>query len=169
MKLDLGCGQNRREGFTGVDIATLPTVDVVHDLRILPWPFDSETIEEIWCSHFVEHLTGQERMGFMNELGRILLRGSKATIITPYWSSMRAVQDPTHQWPPLCEMSFLYFNKEWRTQNRLDHYPLTCDFDFTYGYDIAPQWQQRHFEAKQYAVAHYTNVAMDLHVTLVKR
>jgi hypothetical protein len=38
MKLDLGCGTKKREGFVGVDSMTLPGVDVVVDLRITPWP-----------------------------------------------------------------------------------------------------------------------------------
>jgi hypothetical protein len=55
VKLDIACGQAKKEGFIGVDIARLPGVDIVHDLEQFPWPFDDNSIEEARCSHYVEH------------------------------------------------------------------------------------------------------------------
>lgn len=169
VKLDLGCGQNKREGFLGVDIADCPGVDVVHDLRQTPWPWADESVSEVFSSHFFEHLTGPERMAFMEELYRILVPGGKARIVTPYYSSMRAVQDPTHAWPPVCEASYLYFNKGWREANRLNHYPITVDFDFVYGYAMRPDVANRHEEARNFMVQNYLNAVQDLDVTLTKR
>lgn len=169
MRLELACGQNKKEGFIGIDMVAIPGVDIVHDLRIVPWPVESEAVEEARCIHFFEHLTGLERMTFMDELYRVMQRGAKATVQCPYWSSARAIQDPTHQWPPVCEASFLYFNKEWRANNKLDHYPIACDFDFTYGYGMNGQWVSRHHEAQAFAVNSYLNTVYDLIVTLVKR
>ena len=173
MKVDLACGQRKREGFTGVDAVALPGVDVVHDLTIVPWPFDTASVEEVACSHFFEHLTGAQRLLFMDELFRILPPGGKATVIVPYYSSMRAVQDPTHQWPPVCEASFLYFNKNWRTENALDHYPIQCDFDYGYNYLVNPntpfQIHLRPEEARNFGIGHYLNVVADLHVFLTRR
>ena len=55
-KLDLACGGAKKEGFTGVDIADIEGVDIVHDLNIYPWPFEDGSVEEINCSHYVEHI-----------------------------------------------------------------------------------------------------------------
>lgn len=165
-RLDLACGQRKQPGFEGVDIAPLEGVDVVHDLNRLPWPVENASVEEVHCSHFVEHV--DSLITFMEELARILVTGAKATLIMPYYTSMRAWQDPTHK-RALSEASFLYFNKGWRTQNGLDHYPIACDFDFSYAYAFQPEWAMRAQEARDFALKHYWNVASDLHVYLTKR
>lgn len=169
LKLDLGCGQRKQDGYIGVDIAPCAGVDVVHDLRLMPWPWDDASVSAVYCSHFLEHLSGSLRMSFMDELYRIMQPGAQATIIVPYGLSRRAVQDPTHQWPPLVEASFLYFNRGWREQNGLTHYPITADFDFTYGYALSPSWAVRSQESAAFGLQQYWDVADDLHVTLTRR
>ncbi|GAA5177682.1 hypothetical protein GCM10025771_15310 [Niveibacterium umoris] len=169
MKLDLACGQRKREGFLGVDIAACEGVDTVFDLRTTPWPWADQSVEEVWCSHFFEHLDGDERIAFMHELWRVLVPDGKATIITPYWASMRAIQDPTHKWPPVCESSYAYFNKPWRDVNKLNHYPIHCDFDFTHAFAIDREWASRDTSVQWYAARHLQNTVNDLVVTLTRR
>lgn len=169
LRLNLACGQIKEDGWFGVDIAKTPVTDMVFDLRKPKWPWATGSVSEIVCSHFFEHLTGKERIRFMDEAWRILKPEGKFSITVPYWSSMRAIQDPTHEWPPVCEASFLYFNKKWREDNKLDHYNIKSDFDYTYGYSIHPQWIPRNDETKQFAVANYINAVADLQVTLTKR
>jgi predicted SAM-dependent methyltransferase len=82
-KLDLGCGDNKMEGFIGVDICKTDSVDVVHDLTITPWPFEDDSIDEARASHFFEHLKPEERILFMNELFRVLKKGAGCLLITP--------------------------------------------------------------------------------------
>ena len=53
-KLDLACGQNKQEGFTGIDIAG--NYDIQHDLTVVPWPIAKDSVDETFCSHFVEHI-----------------------------------------------------------------------------------------------------------------
>ncbi len=168
LRLDLGAGQNKREGFLGVDLYA--ETDIKADLMKFPWPWKDESVEEVVSSHFFEHVPGAIRGQFMDELWRVLIPGGKATFITPYWSSMRAIQDPTHQWPPIAEASYLYFNKTWREQNKLEHYLCTCDFDFSYGYALDPETNTRStLEVQAFWVKHYIGAVSDLQVTLVKR
>jgi SAM-dependent methyltransferase len=172
LKLDLGCGQNKREGYTGVDFVKAEGVDIVHDLLTYPWPFDGASVDDIVSSHFLEHVPGPQRPRFMEEVYRILKVGCCATFITPYWSSERAVQDFTHAWPPLAPPSYLYFNKKWREDNKLTHgaYDLNCDFDIEFPSQmIDGLWSQRHTEAQNWAARHYTNVILDLTARLKKK
>jgi len=164
MKLDIAAGQNKKEGFTGIDI--MPGSDIVHDLEQFPWPIESESVEEAHCSHYIEHT--KDLFKFFDELYRILKPGAKCTIIAPYYSSIRAWQDPTHT-RAISEATYLYANKGWREQNKLDHYPVSCDFDYTYGYAFHPAWQSRSEEARSFAVGHYINVVTDIMATLTKR
>lgn len=171
IKLDLGCGDNKKEGFKGVDKFETPSVDIIHDLLSFPWPFEDESVDEIHASHFFEHIPQADRPKFMDEIYRILIPGGKAAIITPYYKSPRATQDFTHQWPPISEETYLYFNKNWRVTNKLTHgyYSMLCDFDFTYGYSVDPIWSLKNDELKNFAMKHYWNVIADLWVTLIKR
>ena len=59
VKLDLGCGQNPKEGFEGVDIRGGKAKHVC-DLFKFPWPFADESIDEIHASHFCEHIPSRE-------------------------------------------------------------------------------------------------------------
>lgn len=174
IKLDFGCGPNKREGFTGIDVRQFGgKVDIVLDIvercdgLFKKWPWDDESVDEAHTSHFVEHLTGDERVHFFNELYRVLKFGAQATIIVPSWTSERAYGDPTHKWPPFCGFSFFYMNKAWRDQNA-PHVGYTCDFDFAGGNSLADPWGLRAAETQAFAQAHYLNVAQDILSTVSK-
>lgn len=166
-RLDLGCGPKKKEGFVGVDSIKFEGVDVVADLR-KPWKWKDSTVDEVHCSHFLEHLTGVERVTFFNELYRVLKKDGKATIIVPSWTSERAYGDPTHQWPPVVGMSFYYLDKNWRAANA-PHCGYNCDFQFIGGNSLANPWHLKTQEVQAFAQTHYLNVAQDMHVTLTKK
>jgi predicted SAM-dependent methyltransferase len=165
-KLDIACGQSKTPGFFGVDIAPGEGVDLVYDLEKFPWPFPDASVDEAICNHYIEHT--KDLISFMNELYRILKPGARCMINAPYYASMRAWQDPTHT-RAISESTFLYYNKDWLTTNKLDHYPIHCDFDFQYGYNITPDWANRSEEARNFAIRHYINVISDIQVVLTKR
>ena len=167
IRLDIGCGKTTPEGWEGVDAIDFGQKHV-HDVRKgLPWLQDN-SVDEVRSSHFVEHLTGAERIPFFNELWRVMKPGATALIVTPNWSHSCAYGDPTHQWPPMSQWYPLYLHKEWRAANA-PHASFTCDFDHV----IAGSWDQvleiRNGEYKQFAMNHYTNAWRDLIVTLTKR
>jgi len=167
LKLDLGCGENKKEGFRGVDL--FAAADEKVDLTQFPWPWADCSVEEIFCSHFFEHIAGPQRIPFMDECYRILIPKGKMTIIVPYWSSPRAIQDPMHMWPPVAESSFLYFDKGWREANKLTHYLGTCDFEFSYGYSLDPETALKTQDVQYFHVKHYINAVSDMQVNLTKR
>ena len=171
LKLNLGCGQNQREGYKGVDIVKGPGVDYVFDLTKAHWPFASGSVKATYASHFLEHLDGAERIKFMEELYRILEMGGEAEFIVPYWSSMRSIQDPTHKWPPLAESSFLYFSQSWCRLNGVTHYGAGAgkyNFDFVYGYAMPPIWSSKNEETRTFAAAHYVGAIDDLMMKMTK-
>jgi SAM-dependent methyltransferase len=165
-KLNLACGKNGIEGYFGIDYVKTEVTDAIMDLEWFPWDIESDSAEDIICSHYVEHTN--DLIKFMDEVYRILKVGGKIRIIAPYYSSVRCWQDPTHK-RAISENSFLYFNKQWRDMNKLDHYNIKSDFDFTYGYNMDPMWANRAQESRDFAIKHYINVINDLDVTLVKR
>ena len=180
MKLDLGCGRNcykavdkdgKEEKFTGVDSSPNEGGDVGHDLTIFPFPFEDESIDEIYSSHFLEHLDGPIRGKFMDECYRIMKTGTKMRVVHPYYRSIRSIQDFSHKWPPIGESSYLYFNKTWREANKLTYgaYDLKCNFEFTIFYTFADMsWSNKSEETRNFAMKHYNDIISDLIVDLVK-
>lgn len=175
MQLDLGCGINKKEGFIGVDSRAFKGVDIVCNLnaksegKFTPWPWEDNSVDEIHCSHMVEHLTPKERIHFANEVYRILKPAAKASIITPHYASVRAYGDLTHEWPPVVTFWYLYLNAEWREKNAPHNDEYTCDFDHGYGFNLHPMVALKNSEYQNYAVIHLLEGAQDLYVTLTKR
>lgn len=167
IKLDLGCGTRKQPGFLGVDAIEFVGVDLVHDLR-KKWPWKSGSVSEVFSSHFVEHLTGAERVHFVNELYRVLEPKGKATIIVPHWSNACAYGDPTHQWPPMSEWFALYLDKGWRAVNA-PHTGYACDFEYIVGFGFDERVMAFNDERRQFALAHHLNAARDMYLTLTKR
>jgi SAM-dependent methyltransferase len=169
MKLDLGCGTKKFDiDYVGVDAMQVKGVDVVWDLRVTPWPWPDNSVERVFCSHFVEHLSGEERIPFFNELWRVLKPGAQAEIVTPDWSHASAYGDPTHKWPPMSYWYLIYLDKTWRDA-QVSHIPYTCDFTHSYAYTPDPAIHQMPPEAQRHAVTYNINAARELRALLTKR
>lgn len=170
IRLDFGCGKNKREGFTGVDSIAFDNVDIVLDLVNDEWPWEDNSVSEVHCSHFVEHLDGQERIKFFNNLYRILKPKGSATIITPHWSHERAYGDPTHKFPPVCTWTYFYLMKGWRDVNA-PHSGYTCNFDASLQgvHDPNDAWvAMRNMETKAILMQRNINTTTDLVATITK-
>lgn len=194
LSLDLGSGATPAEGFVGIDLHCgnvplpeyvddwydLPAGSVVPlDLFRTPWfPLPRDSVREVYCSHFVEHLPPPRwehgRMVYptedwMTELWRVCCHNAKVTIIHPYLQTVRAFQDPTHtQFIPA--QRWAYYDREWRQANGLDHPPYAHEVHFQ-AVDIRASlmndsWELRSTEAQEQAATLYWNVNADLCVTL---
>ncbi len=138
------------------------------DPEKLPWKLGNESVEEAMCAFRFNRIPGAQRMAWMAELWRVLAPNGKCTIIVPYWASPRSIQDPESQWPPICEQSFLYFNKAFRETNKIA-FDGDCDWDFTYGYQLDPETAGKSDEVRPFWIKHYLNAIADLHMVLTKR
>lgn len=202
IKVDLACGDNKHgEDWIGVDIAQTSAVDIQHDLNHYPWPFEDESVDEIHCSHYIEHIPHDSRVldlfrmilrsenldslkdeisrymdedkpsegliNFMNECYRILKPEGKISLIAPYYSSIRAYGDPTHQ-RFICDWTFYYYNKQWRELNKLEHYGIIADFDVKYDFHISEEMSLKSEEVRNEAFLRYWNTVDDIMVKLKK-
>ncbi len=179
IRLDIGCGTRKQEGFTGLDRRSFPGVDVVHDITRTPWPFAEGSVSEVHCSHVLEHLDhnrhNPERVRFMNELYRVLVPGGKATIVVPHWASNRAFGDFTHADKPVSEMFFYYIRRDWRRENAPDNDiewnsdGYNCDFEATWGYAMHESLLVRSTDYQMFALANFKEAAQDIIATLTRR
>ena len=93
LKVDLGCGPTKPEGFIGVDIGFQPGVDIVADLN-RRFPFADNSIDVVRAHDTVEHL--HDRLHTMNEIWRICKPGALVELLVPSTDGRGAFQDPTH-------------------------------------------------------------------------
>jgi ubiquinone/menaquinone biosynthesis C-methylase UbiE len=93
--LDLGCGDNKHPGATGVDIADIPGVDVVWDLDGRRWPLPDSSFDLIIMRHILEHL--ESPVETMLEAHRVAAPNAVVEIVTPHFSSANSWSDPTHR------------------------------------------------------------------------
>jgi hypothetical protein len=174
LKLNLGCGKSKLEGYLGVDRRSFEGVDVVTDL-LDPWPWETNSVSDIHMSHVLEHFTGPQRVYIFNEMYRVLVPDGKAHIITPYWASNRAYGDFTHQWPPVSEMLYYYLSQEWRSANAPDNDILwnpegyACDFAVTWGYGLHPEITLKNQAGQTFALTFYKEAAQDLYANAVAK
>lgn len=175
VKYDLACGNNLQKGYIGVDFPKKGTqAKIEHNLLSFPWPIKDNSVDEFFCSHFIEHIPhGNDGHNdpfyqFFDEVFRCLKPGGVIRTITPYYANGRAFQDPSHQ-RFITEGTFLYLTKPWRKMNKLEHYPVKCDFLIEkIDHAISEEYNGRAQEAVQHAALHSWNVVNDILVTLRK-
>ncbi len=92
-KLNLGCGNKRKEDFTGVDCFQCDAVDITADLA-KELPFEESSIDEVWMDNVIEHIP--DITSLMREVNRICKNGAIVTILTPHFASGSSWRDPTH-------------------------------------------------------------------------
>lgn len=95
MKLDIGCGRNKKLGFTGLDRVKMEGVDIVCNLDKEQIPLRDNSVDEIFSMHFMEHVF--DLLVVMEEVWRVCKNGAKITIAVPYFASLGAFRDPTHK------------------------------------------------------------------------
>ena len=143
MRLNLGCGRAqlpttrdnpytqhlhalpesayRGDDWVNVDTAMIDGVDQVVNLFEYPWPWFDNSVDEVWCSHLIEHIPHQAivqiktldytpkkyaslktsaRLGgwyaFFHEVHRVLKPGGLFHAVCPHGQSAAGMTDPTH-------------------------------------------------------------------------
>jgi len=107
VKLNLGCGNKKKDGFLGVDRYPCDAANLICDVS-KPLPFQDDSVDEVYMDNVIEHLYDIPTL--MREVVRISKRGSCVTIITPHFSSLASWRDPTHV-HHLSYFSFDHFEK----------------------------------------------------------
>ncbi|MCH7727053.1 MAG: methyltransferase domain-containing protein [Planctomycetes bacterium] len=110
MRLYLGSGNKRLDGYLHVDIERTPTVDHVCDLNQLPWPWPDNSAGIIVAADVVEHLA-INLIQFCDEAWRVIQPGGELLIRTPHHTSDNSWIDPTHRWH-LNEQAFQYLDPD---------------------------------------------------------
>ncbi|MBM3489706.1 MAG: hypothetical protein FJX68_04535 [Alphaproteobacteria bacterium] len=152
MRLNLGCGHDKRAGWLNVDSSQAAEPDQLVDLEKLPWPWPDDAAEEVLLKHVLEHL-GQctaTYLGIMRELWRVCRDGAKVRIVVPHPRHDHFLNDPTHVraiTPQGLELFSQRKNREWRLNGIANStLGLHLDIDFEIeSVSLLPDdaWRQR--------------------------
>lgn len=93
LTLDVGCGPYKLPGAFGVDRRNWNEVDVVCDLNLYPWPFQTNSFDRVVCRHVLTHLDSV--ILAMEEFHRIIRPGGRLEVVVPHFSSDNAFTDIT--------------------------------------------------------------------------
>lgn len=93
-RIDIGCGDKKREGFTGIDAFDIPGVDYVRNVEKYGLPFSDSTISHVHAYHFFEHI--RDFVFVMNEIHRVCCHNAIITLSVPTVLGPWALADPTH-------------------------------------------------------------------------
>ncbi|WP_028465400.1 class I SAM-dependent methyltransferase [Nisaea denitrificans] len=148
MKLNIGSGFRKMDGYVNVDNFKECEPDVLMNLEETPWQFDSNSISEITAIHVLEHL-GEQRETFFNilkEIYRVLKHDGIFRISVPFYMHPTFYTDPTHVrsfTSGTFKMMSKKVNKDWMERNvnaTMLAFMLDIDFEtieISYKYDSA--------------------------------
>jgi predicted SAM-dependent methyltransferase len=99
VKLNLGCGEYRQQGWVNVDRYSGVKPDLVADASSLP--YDAGSAEAVYCGHLLEHLTLDEGVPkLLAEVRRVLSPSGYACFVGPDYDRALA----NEEWHPLLQM-----------------------------------------------------------------
>jgi SAM-dependent methyltransferase len=110
MNLNLGCGDFKFDDCINVDKSSKYDPDVLHDLEVFPWPFESNSVDNIILCHVLEHLGQSTDVFFkiIKELYRVAKHDCVLHIDVPCPRSKYYLIDPTHVRPITPELFSLF-------------------------------------------------------------
>ena len=135
-KLNLGCGNNKIDGYTNVDAFPHCQPDLVFNVETFPWPWEDDSIDGVLFHQSLEHMgeTTEVFLKIITELYRVCKNGAEIEIHVPHPRSDNFINDPTHVriiTPQLLQLFDKNLNDKWKLNGSsatpLAHY-LGVDF-----------------------------------------
>ena len=83
MKINLGGGKKRREGFTNIDSDKEVNPDIVADLE-KGIPLEDNSVSHIYSAHFLEHIKPKKWLWFLDEIQRVAKNGCILELDLPF-------------------------------------------------------------------------------------
>ena len=94
MKINLGSGINKIDGFKRVDIDPITKPDYCFNVEKDKWVFDDNSVDELRAFNLLEHLRDIDF--FFEEAYRVLKPNGVIKIAVPHYRSEHAYSDPDH-------------------------------------------------------------------------
>lgn len=104
MKLHVGSGPHYAEGWTNLDLNTLPEWDKANGGKgnpdiigsVFDIPLADDSVDKLYCGHLLEHLSIFKAPAAVREMRRVLKPTGEICIVGPCMDKARATKQP--QW-----------------------------------------------------------------------
>jgi ubiquinone/menaquinone biosynthesis C-methylase UbiE len=139
MKLNLGCGYKKEEGYVNIDDDPLVNPDYAINLDDvnIKLPFDDNTVEEVKAHHILEHI-GDGYLPLMKELYRVCKHGAIVDIAVPHHFHEVYYGDPTHKRP--ITVSSMYLMGKKYIDYHISVHSSSSGIAYKYGIDFEVIW-----------------------------
>ena len=99
MKLNIGGGFKRYDGFVNVDYDSLCNPDIICNIEIEKLPIEDNIVTDVIAHHIFEHLGDPGYFNFLKELYRVCTDGATIDVVVPHHRHDNFLNDATHRRP----------------------------------------------------------------------
>lgn len=86
LKLNLGCGSTKLEGYVNVDLEASCNPDLVFDFTKLYLPYEPDSVDEIVMFHTIEHIPKTHHVQILDGFWKVLKPGARLILSYPnFW------------------------------------------------------------------------------------
>ena len=178
MKINLGSGHKRFDGFLNIDSDESTNPHILCDIGKEVLPIEDSVVDEIIAHHILEHLGGDDFFHVLKEMYRVCCDGAIIHVIVPHFRHDYFYGDPTHVRPITIEMMSRFSRKNNDIEfsgnpgTTLFAHRLEVDFEITeYHYDIEDwflkQYKESSNEVVDLAARIYNNVIREIHFKMM--
>jgi SAM-dependent methyltransferase len=177
MKLHLGSGNKKFEGFTNIDYDKNCNPDICIDIEKEIWPIEDNSVDEVIAHHVLEHL-GEGYFHVMKELYRVCKHGALIDIVVPHHRHEYFANDPTHR-RPITPDGLWLFSKKYNDScieqdaaaSRLGHY-FNIDFEVVNSLNVPdpkyiPIFTGKPVSEVEMYMHEHNNIIMEINIKLV--
>lgn len=176
MKLNIGGGYKRYDGFLNVDNDPLTNPDFVMNLETDKFPLPDNSVSEIKAYHILEHI-GEGFYHLMQEMYRVCKDGAIIDIQVPHHRSEVHYGDPSHVrfisteiLRQFSKKRNLWHMKQW---NSSSGFGIKCNVDFElidFEFIVSERWRKRFENMTEEEIlevsSNYNNVYDEMHCKL---
>lgn len=177
MKINIGSGLKRIDGYLNVDHNPAVNPDIVLNIENAEFPWPDNSIDAVIAHHILEHI-GETFLKFMKELYRVCKNGAVIDIEVPHHRHENFYGDPTHKRFITVEMLKQFSKKynNWHIEtynssmgfgNFLDVDFEILDYDYVVDTDYIELAQKGEFQQIHELSKRFNNVYRDVRIKLV--
>lgn len=139
MKINLGSGYKRIDGFLNIDDDILVNPDYMVNLddENIKLPFDDNTITEVRAHHILEHI-GTGFIPLMKELYRVCQHGAILDIVAPHHCHEVYYGDPTHKRP--ITVNGMYLFDQQHNHQHIEKHSSSSGLGLKFGINFQMVW-----------------------------